>query len=254
VVARLEGSDPALRDQYVIFTAHWDHLGKDPNLKGDQIYNGAIDNASGVATVVEIARALTRVKPAPKRSLLFLFVTAEEKGLLGSKYYASAPLYPLSKTLADVNIDGVNFWGKTSDLISIGMGQSALDDLLVDVASSRGRTVGPDAEPEKGYYYRSDHFEFAKQGVPALDPDAGRKAIGKPAGFAQKKVDEYTENDYHKVSDQVKPDWDLSGAVEDARIILEVGYRVAQGDRFPEWKPDSEFRARREAMLKAAGR
>jgi Zn-dependent M28 family amino/carboxypeptidase len=254
VVARLEGSDPALKDEYVIFTAHWDHLGKDPNLKGDQIYNGAADNASGSATVLEIARAFTKVQPAPKRSLLFLFVTAEEKGLLGSKYYASAPLYPLSKTLADINLDVINFWGKTTDLISIGMGQSELDDIFVEAARIRGRTVGPDAEPQRGYYYRSDHFEFAKQGVPALDPKGGENCIGKPAGYAKKRQDEYIEKNYHKVSDQVKPDWDLSGAVEDARIVLDLGYRVAQGDRFPEWKPDSEFRARREAMLKAAGR
>jgi Zn-dependent M28 family amino/carboxypeptidase len=153
--------------------------------------------------------------------------------------------------MANINIDGVNFWGKTSDIISIGMGQSTLDDVLVDVARARDRTVGPDAEPEKGYYYRSDHFEFAKQGVPALDPDAGRKTIGKPADYAQKKVDEYTEKNYHKVSDEIKSDWDLSGAVEDARLLLEVGYRVTEAERFPEWKPDSEFRARREAMLKA---
>jgi Zn-dependent M28 family amino/carboxypeptidase len=252
VVARLEGSDPALKDQYVVYTAHWDHLGRDPKLNGDQIYNGAIDNASGVATVLEIARAFTRIQPAPKRSILFLAVTAEEKGLLGSKYYATHPLYPLERTVANINIDGVNFWGKTTDVISIGMGQSSLDDLLVDVARSRGRTVGPDAEPEKGYYYRSDHFEFAKQGVPALDPDAGQKAIGKPADYAQKKRDEYTQKNYHKVSDEIKQDWDLSGAVEDARLLLEVGDRVADADQIPYWKPDSEFRARREAMLKAA--
>jgi Zn-dependent M28 family amino/carboxypeptidase len=254
VIARLEGSDPALRGQHVVFTAHWDHLGKDPALQGDQIYNGAADNASGVAAVLEIARALKRLKPAPMRSILFLFVTAEEKGLLGSKYYASAPLYPLEKTLADINLDVINLWGRTSDMISIGMGQSALDDLLVNVARQRGRTVGPDDEPEKGYYYRSDHFEFAKQGVPALDPKGGRKYLDKPPDYGKKKQDEYTQKDYHKVSDQVKPDWDLSGAAEDAKVILEVGYRVAQADRFPEWKPDSEFRARRETMLKAAKR
>lgn len=254
VVARLEGSDPALKDEYVIFTAHWDHLGKDPTAQGDQIYNGAADNASGTAALLELARAFTKVRPAPKRSVLFLFVTAEEKGLLGSKYYASAPLYPLTKTLADINFDVVNFWGKTSDIISIGMGQSELDDILVSVAGERGRTVGPDAEPQRGYYYRSDHFEFAKQGVPALDPKGGDHCIDKPEGHARKKQDDYIAKDYHKVSDEVKPDWDLTGAVEDARVILEVGYRVAQGDRFPAWKPDSEFRARREAMLKAAGR
>ncbi len=252
VVAKLEGSDPALRDEYVIYTAHWDHLGRDPGLTGDQIYNGAADNASGVAAILEIARAFTRVRPAPKRSILFLFVTGEEKGLLGSKYYASQPLYPLVKTVADLNLDVINLWGKTSDLISIGMGQSTLDDVLVEVAGSRGRTVGPDAEPEKGYYYRSDHFELAKQGVPALDPKAGRKYLNRPDDYAQQKMDQYTQKDYHKVSDEVKPDWDLSGAAEDMRVMLEVGFRVAEAGEFPRWKPGSEFRARREAMLKAA--
>jgi Zn-dependent M28 family amino/carboxypeptidase len=254
VVAKLEGSDPALRDQFVIYTAHWDHLGRDPKLAGDQIYNGAADNASGVAAVLEIARAFTRVTPAPKRSILFLLVTAEEKGLLGSKFYAGAPLYPLEKTLADLNLDVINLWGPTGDLTSIGMGQSTLDDLLVEVAGTRGRTVGPDAEPEKGYYYRSDHFEFAKQGVPALDPKGGRHYLNRPDDYAQRKLDEYTKTDYHKVSDEVKPDWDLRGAAEDMRVMLEVGFRVAEGDRFPRWKPESEFRARREAMLKASSR
>jgi Zn-dependent M28 family amino/carboxypeptidase len=254
VVAKLEGSDPALRDQFVIYTAHWDHLGRDPKLAGDQIYNGAADNASGVAAVLEIARAFTRVSPAPRRSILFLFVTAEEKGLLGSKFYAGAPLYPLEKTLADLNLDVINLWGPTSDLTSIGMGQSTLDDLLVEAAGSRGRTVGPDAEPEKGYYYRSDHFEFAKQGVPALDPKGGRRYLNRPENYAQQKLDQYTKNDYHKVSDELKPDWDLRGAAEDMKVMVEVGFRVADGDRFPEWKPESEFRARREAMLKASTR
>jgi Zn-dependent M28 family amino/carboxypeptidase len=252
LIGRLEGTDPTLKDEYVVFTAHWDHLGRDPNLKGDQIYNGAADNASGVAAVLELARACTQITPGPRRSLLFLFVTGEEKGLLGSKYYASAPLYPLERTLADINLDVINLWGRTSDVVSIGMGQSTLDDLLVEIARSRGRTVGPDAEPEKGYYYRSDHFEFAKQGVPALDPKAGRKYLNKPADYAKQKQDEYTQKDYHKVTDEVKPDWDLTGAADDLKLILEVGYRVAQGDRFPQWKPDSEFRARREAMLKAS--
>ena len=153
---------------------------------GDQIYNGAADNASGVAAVLEIARAFSRVTPAPKRSILFLAVTAEEKGLLGAKYYAAHPLYPLERTLADINLDVINLWGPTKDLISIGMGNSTLDDMLVEIAKRHGRTVGPDADPEKGYYFRSDHFEFAKQGVPALDPKGGRDYIGKPADFGQK--------------------------------------------------------------------
>ncbi len=251
VVAKLEGSDAALKNETVVYTAHWDHLGRDPALSGDQIFNGAADNASGVAAVLEIARAFTRVAPPPKRSIIFLAVTAEEKGLLGAKFYASHPLYPLERTLADINLDVINLWGLTKDLISIGMGNSTLDDMLVEVAKRYGRTVAPDANPEKGYYFRSDHFEFAKQGVPALDPKGGREYIGKSADFGQKKLDEFTATDYHKVSDQVKPDWDLSGAAEDARLLVELGYQVAQAENYPEWKPGSEFRARREAMLKA---
>jgi Zn-dependent M28 family amino/carboxypeptidase len=218
-------------------------------LQGDQIYNGAADNASGVASILEIAHALSQAKPAPRRSILFLAVTAEEKGLLGAKYYAAHPLYSLKSTLADINLDVVNLWGPTKDMISIGMGNSTLDDLLVEIAREHGRTVGPDADPEKGYYFRSDHFEFAKQGVPALDPKGGRQYVGKSADFGQRKQDEYTAKDYHKVSDEVKPDWDLAGAVEDLKLLAELGYRLAQGARYPEWKPDSEFRARREAML-----
>ncbi|HZW30162.1 MAG TPA: M28 family metallopeptidase, partial [Isosphaeraceae bacterium] len=251
VVAKLEGSDPTLKDEVVIYTAHWDHLGRDPHRQGDQIFNGAADNASGVAAVLEIARTFTRIRPGPRRSILFLIVTAEEKGLLGAKYYAAHPLYPLERTLANINLDVINLWGPTQDIISIGMGQTTLDDLLGTIAAGHGRTVAPDADPEKGYYFRSDHFEFAKQGVPALDPKGGRQYLGKSADFGKRKQDEYTEKDYHKPSDEVKPDWDLSGAVADMRLLVELGYRVAHEPRFPEWKPDSEFRARREAMLKA---
>ena len=172
VVARLEGSDPVLKNELLVYSAHWDHLGRDPERTGDQIFNGAADNASGVAAVLEIARAFTRIAPAPKRSILFLATTAEEQGLLGAKYYAEHPLYPLERTLANINLDVINLWGPTSDIISIGMGQSDLDDRLVEIAGRRGRTVVPDADPEKGYYYRSDHFEFAKRGVPRSIPRA----------------------------------------------------------------------------------
>jgi Zn-dependent M28 family amino/carboxypeptidase len=254
VVARLEGSDSARKDEVVIYTAHWDHLGRDPHREGDQIFNGAADNASGVAAVLEIARAFSRIQPGPKRSILFLIVTAEEKGLLGAKYYAAHPLYPLERTLANINLDVINLWGRTQDIISIGMGQTNLDDLLGTIAAEHGRTVRPDADPEKGYYFRSDHFEFAKQGVPALDPKGGRHYLGRSGDFGKRKQDEYTEKDYHKPSDEVRPDWDLSGAVEDTRLLVDLGYRIAQDPRFPEWKPDSEFRARREAMLKAKRR
>ncbi len=242
VVAKLPGFDPAISDEYIVFTAHWDHLGRDPLLKGDQIYNGAADNASGVAMLLEIAEAAQRLDPAPKRSLLFLVVTAEEKGLLGAKYYAQNPLYSLDKTLANINMDVINLWGRTSDVSSVGMGQTTLDDLLVKTASAHGRSVGPDTEPEKGMYYRSDHFEFAKVGVPALNAKGGTLFVGQPEGFGPRKRDEYTKNDYHKPSDEVKTDWDLSGAVEDARLLLEVALDVADGNHVPEWKPGSEFR------------
>jgi Zn-dependent M28 family amino/carboxypeptidase len=253
VVAKLEGSDPNLKNEYVVYTAHWDHLGKDDKAQGDGIYNGAIDNASGVASILEIAEAFTKLPTPPKRSVLFMAVTGEEKGLLGAKYYAEHPLYPLNKTLADINIDGVNQWGRTSDITLIGLGNSTLDDVAAAAAQAQGgRTISPDAEPEKGFYYRSDHFEFAKQGVPALDPDAGVHYVGKDPSFAKQKRDEYTEHDYHKPSDEVKPDWDLSGAVEDAQLLFIVGYNVLQGDKYPEWKPGTEFKAVRDKSLGGA--
>jgi Zn-dependent M28 family amino/carboxypeptidase len=250
VLAKLEGADPEGRNEYVVYTAHWDHLGVGAPVKGDRIYNGALDNASGVAALLEIARAFTAVQPRPKRSILFLMVTAEEQGLLGSQHYAVTPIYPLERTLANINIDGVNQWGRTRDITVIGMGASDLDDILREAAGAQQRILRPDPEAEKGFYYRSDHFNFAKQGVPALYTDSGVEYIGKPADYGQKKRDEYTSTDYHAPSDEVKPDWDLSGAVEDAQLMFAVGYRVANGDRFPEWKPGNEFRAKREEMLK----
>ena len=253
VVARLEGSDASLKNEYVVYTAHWDHLGKDDKATGDGIFNGAIDNASGVATVLEIAEAFTKLPSPPKRSVLFMMVTAEEKGLLGAKYYAEHPLYPLNKTLANINIDGVNQWGKTSDITLIGLGNSTLDDITAAAAREQGnRTLSPDAEPGKGLYYRSDHFEFAKQGVPALDPDTGTNFIGKPPDYGKQKRDDYTEHDYHKPSDEVKSDWDLSGAIEDAQLLFTVGLNVLQGDKYPEWKPGTEFKAIREKSLGGA--
>jgi Zn-dependent M28 family amino/carboxypeptidase len=250
VLARLEGSDPARRDEHVIYTAHWDHFGIGEPVDGDSIYSGALDNASGTAMVIEIARAFTQVQPKPDRSILFLLVTAEEQGLLGSEYYAVHPVYPLEKALAVINIDGINQWGRTADITVVGLGASDLDDYLRDAAAEQGRTLRPDPEPEKGFYYRSDHFNFAKQGVPALYTDSGVEYVGKDAGFAEQKRDEYTQQDYHRPSDVVKPDWDMTGAVEDASLLLAVGYRVARAEEFPEWAPGNEFRARREQMLK----
>ena len=250
VLAKLEGSDPQRKHEYVVYTSHWDHLGVGAPVNGDRIYNGALDNASGVASLLEIARAFTQAQPPPKRSILFLMVTAEEQGLLGSQHYAVTPIYPLASTLTNINIDGVNQWGRTKDITVIGMGASDLDDYLRDAAALQGRTLRPDPQPEKGFYYRSDHFNFAKQGVPALYTDSGVEYVGKSPEYGRQKRDEYTNKDYHQPSDQIKPDWDLSGAVDDAQLLYVVGYRVANADKFPEWKPGNEFKARREEMLR----
>jgi Zn-dependent M28 family amino/carboxypeptidase len=252
VVAKIEGSHPALTNEYVVYTAHWDHLGIGPAVNGDTIYNGAKDNASGTGGLLEIAHAFAKLAAPPKRSILFLAVTAEEQGLLGSEYYTVTPIYPLAKTAANINLDGLNVHGRTRDLTLVGYGASELDDYVRDAAGEQGRTIRPDAEAEKGHYYRSDHFSFAKQGVPALDPDEGIDFIGRPADFGRRVRDTYTQHDYHKPSDVVKPDWDLSGAREDLKVLFAVGYRVAEAERFPGWKPGNEFKARRDAQLKAA--
>ena len=244
VVGKVVGSDPRLRDNYVIYTAHWDHLGIGPEVNGDKIYHGAVDNASGVAGLLELSDVYAHLQPHPRRSVLFLAVTAEEKGLLGSQYYAEHPLYPLSKTVAEINMDGMNVLGPTRDIEIIGLGQSTLDDLVSAVAAEQGRTVKPDAEPEKGFYFRSDHFSFAKQGVPALDLNSGVDFIGKPDGWGLQMRHKYTTEDYHKPSDQIKPYWDLSGAVEDLTLLGEVGYSVANADAVPVWKAGSEFKAK----------
>jgi Zn-dependent M28 family amino/carboxypeptidase len=246
VIGELEGSDAKLKDEYVIYTAHWDHLGRHPELQGDQIFNGAIDNASGVASVIQIAAAFMKVNPPPKRSVLFMATTAEEAGLLGAKFYAEHPLYQLEKTLADINIDGVNPWGKTRDLEDLTNGNSALDDLLGQAAARQGRVMKPNSEPEKGGFYRVDSFEFAKAGVPVLHAARGIEIIGKPPEYGKQKRDEFVAKHYHQPSDEVDPGWDLSGAVQDVQLLFEVGYQVANGDKFPEWKAGSEFKAKRE--------
>jgi Zn-dependent M28 family amino/carboxypeptidase len=246
VLAKLEGADPVLKDDYVVYTAHWDHFGK----SGEGIFHGARDNASGTAALIEMARAFTKAMPPPKRSLLFISVTAEEQGLLGSQYYSVTPVYPLAKTVAEINMDELNVNGRTKDLTLIGYGASDLDDYARAAAGEQGRTVHGDAEPEKGYYYRSDHFNFAKQGVPALNPDSGTEFVGKPAEYGQMVRDDWTEHKYHTPRDVVTPDWDLTGAAEDLKVLLAVGYRVAQAAKYPEWKPGNEFKATRDAMLK----
>jgi Zn-dependent M28 family amino/carboxypeptidase len=250
VVARLEGADAQRKNEYVVYTAHWDHLGRDPRLTGDQIFNGAFDNASGTAALVEIAGAFAAMPKPPRRSMIFLAVTAEERGLLGAKYYAEHPLYPLERTLANINMDRVQVFGPSRDLEVIGYGNSTLDDLATAILRRSNRVVVPDTMPEKGYFYRSDHFEFAKQGVPAFYSKFGKDIIGRPAGYGASLDEGYTTRDYHQVSDEVKPEWDFSGAVEDVKFLVELGATIANDVKWPEWKPGNEFKARREAMLK----
>ena len=253
VVARLTGSDPKLKDSYVIYTAHWDHFGVGPEVNGDRIYHGAVDNASGCAALLEIARAYKQLKTPPRRSILFLSVTAEEQGLLGSRYYAEHPLYPLARTAVDINMDGMNVHGRTRDVVMIGMGNSTLDELVADAARGQGRTVKPDPEPEQGHFYRSDHFSFSKEGVPAFDPDTGIDFIGKPEGWGLEQRRRYTAENYHKPSDKIQSDWDMSGVVQDAQLDFLVGNNVANRDVMPEWKPGAEFKAKRDATLRSAG-
>jgi Zn-dependent M28 family amino/carboxypeptidase len=243
VVARLPGSDPKLALETIVFSAHWDHFGP-----ADGIYNGAIDNATGVAGVLEIARVLA-ASPRLPRSFVFLFVTAEERGLLGSRYYAEHPRVPLENTLCDINLDSLNVWGRTVDVESIGFGASTLDEVLIAAAAAQNRVVRADSEPEKGGYYRSDHFEFAKRGVPGLYADSGSLFVGRDPDFGRRMHDDYTAHDYHKPSDEVRPDWDLSGAMQDLALQVDVGRRVAVASAWPEWKQKSEFRERREKML-----
>ncbi|MSU23162.1 MAG: M28 family peptidase [Opitutus sp.] len=253
VVGLLRGSDPKLRSEYLVYTAHWDHLGRDSRLPGDQIYNGADDNASGLAVLLELAQAFATLPTTaqPKRSVLFLSVTAEEKGLLGSRYYAENPLYPLTKTVANINMDGANYLGRTRDIKVVGSGASSLDEIGAAVAATQGRVIQPDPTPEKGSYYRSDHFEFAKVGVPAYYAKRGVDYLDKPAGWGLKFEAEFDLKDYHKVSDEVHADWTFEGGAQDVAFLMQVGLRVANDARWPEWKAGNEFKARRDAMLRA---
>ena len=250
VIAKYEGNDPELKDEYVIYTAHWDHIGKNPDLQGDQIYNGANDNAQGTGTIMAVAEAFANLAEGSRRSVLFLAVTAEEQGLLGAKYYALNPLYPLNKTVGVINVDAMgNTFGKTKDLIVVGKGNSELDQVLEYAAKQDKKYLIPDAEPEKGYYYRSDHFEFAKQGVPALYADGGIVVVRKGKEYGLEMKDDYTNNHYHGLSDEVKDDWNYDGMVQDVRILFRTGYAISQHDVWPSWSEGTEFKAKREAML-----
>ena len=239
VLATLPGSEKP--DEHVIYTSHWDHLGKDESLEGDQIYNGAHDNATGTAAALVMAEAFSKLTPAPKRSVSFLIVTAEEQGLLGSKYYADNPIIPLDKTVANINMDAMNVLGKTKDIAVIGMGKSDLEEELTIAATRQGRTVTQEDRPEAGYYYRSDHFSFAKVGVPALYAKGGSEPFDEETAKYRKRTSVIVTGCYHQVCDKFRDDWDLSGISQDTQLLMEVGYLVANKDSWPQWRETSEF-------------
>jgi Zn-dependent M28 family amino/carboxypeptidase len=252
VAGLLPGSDPKLKDEVVIYSAHHDHFGiGDPDKTGDKIYNGAEDNAAGCAQLLAIARAMAALPERPRRSILMLFVAGEEQGLLGSKYYSLHPTFAPGKIAANINYDGGNYKGRTRDLTQIGVGKSSLDAIAKALVEKQGRVLVPDQFPDKGYYYRSDQFSFAKIGVPALYFDDGYDFIGKPAGWGKKEHEEWTEHVYHQPSDQIDDTWVFDGMIEDAMIGFEAGWLVAQADEMPTWNPGDEFEAARKKALAA---
>jgi Zn-dependent M28 family amino/carboxypeptidase len=251
VVGLLPGSDPKLKDEYVVFSAHYDHLGVRERNPGDKIYNGALDNASGVAAVLSIAETMAHMKTRPRRSVLFMTVTAEEQGLLGAQYYAERPIFPLLKTAANVNLDETNVWGRTRDFVPLGAERSSLGPLIEKLAKRQGLTMKPDQFPEKGAFFRSDHFCFAKVGVPCLTLNFGVDVEGKPEGWGRKKFEEYNKTDYHQPSDTVKDDWDFRGTRQHAQFALLIGATVANEDAMPEWNAGEAFQAARDAMKKS---
>ncbi len=255
VIGRIPGSDPVLAREAVIYTAHHDHLGMKAGAKPgeDAIYNGAQDNASGVAGMLAIADAFMALPKPASRTVYFAAVAAEEQGLLGSEYLAKHPPVPAGRFAANLNLDGLGMIGSTRDFTVIGLGKSSLDDVIKAVAADQKRTVVADQFPDKGFYYRSDHFNFAKVGVPASHFDSGTEVIGKPTGYGRQKSEEYEAKDYHQPSDEVRDDWDYGGAVLDSQLLFRVGYRVANAARMPEWRPGDEFEAaRKKALAEAA--
>jgi Zn-dependent M28 family amino/carboxypeptidase len=247
VIGLLPGSERS--DEYIIYTAHWDHFGKDPNLEGDQIFNGALDNATGTAALIELAEAFQRLGSPPLRSILFMAVTAEEQGLLGSGYYANHPTYPLNKTVAVINMDSLNIYGRMKDIRIVGYGQSELDEYVKAYAAEVGRVVLPNPTPEKGSFYRSDHFPFAKQGVPALSAGSGIQHLEKGEEWGRAQKESYVREKYHQVSDEYDPNWDLSGLLEDLHMYFMIGYRLSMESNFPDWNEGSEFKSKRDTDM-----
>lgn len=255
VLGLIRGSDPDLADEAVIFTAHHDHLGiGTPNAEGDNIYNGAMDNASGVAQVMAIAKAIKALPEAPRRSVLIALVGAEEQGLLGSKYYADNPTFAPGKIAANLNYDGGNIWGHTHDVTFIGLGKSSIDAIVTAIAAEQGRVVKPDQFADRGYFYRSDQFSFAKIGVPAMYLDTGTEFVDRPADWGRQQQNHFTDVDYHQPTDEYDENWNFDGMVEDALLGYWTGLAIANADQMPAWNSGDEFEAARlKALQNAAG-
>ena len=247
VIAVVPGAERA--DEFIFYMAHWDHFGRDPQLEGDQIFNGALDNATGTAGLIELARAFKNVNPPPQRSIALLAVTAEEQGLLGSLFYATNPIYPTNKTVAAINMDALNIYGPMKDITIVGYGKSELDDYVKEVATEQGRVVKPNPTPERGSFYRSDHFSFAKQGIPSLYTGTGNDHVEYGEEWTRAQKEKYNSENYHKPSDEFDPDWDLSGAIDDLRLLFKVGYKLSRESTFPNWREGTEFRAKRDADM-----
>jgi len=253
VGARLRGSDPARRDEVVVYTAHHDHFGVKKSPRGvAEVYNGALDNAAGVAQVIAVARAFTTLPEPPRRSVLFLAVAAEEQGLLGSEHFVARPPFPVERLVANLNVDGGNVFGSTTDVGVVGLGKSTLDGFLAASAAEQGRTLADDPFPDRGMFYRSDQFNFARAGVPALFTRPGVEFVGRPPGWGHAQADAWVEQHYHQPSDDYDPSWDLSGMVDDARLLFRTGLLVADAERAPSWLPGDEFAALRPSPATSA--
>ena len=244
VVGVLPGSDPKLRNEYVVYSAHWDHFGWDPRLPGtkhEQVYHGAYDNGTGTAALLELARAFRALPRAPARTILFVATTAEERGLLGARYYARHPLRPIDRTVVDINMDGISAYGATRDMQLISSGKSTVDDIVRRQATGMGITVVDDVHPERGSVFRADQHEFARVGVPVAYLGEGLDVVGQPAGYGEMRRNEFISHDYHQVTDVVKPHWALGGFTQEIELLLRVGNDIAGGAQWPQWLPDSEF-------------
>jgi Zn-dependent M28 family amino/carboxypeptidase len=252
ILGLIPGSDPELADEVVIYTAHHDHLGiGTPNESGDSIYNGAMDNASGVAQTLAIVRALKALPEAPRRSILVALVGAEEQGLLGSKYYAENPTFSPGKIAANLNYDGGNIWGHTHDVTYIGLGKSSIDSIVTAIAEEQGRVVKPDQFADRGYFYRSDQFSFAKIGVPAMYLDTGTSFVDRPTEWGREQVNHFTDVNYHQPSDEYDDSWNFDGMIDDALLGFWAGLAIANGDEMPQWAEGDEFEAARLEALDA---